>query len=657
MVVTRQGTVTSPDATASGSTGSSVAVGLGGRNPRRATPQKRAPSAKKRGGGYAPTKEPSNREEGLLPSLKSPQSGGRVNKAKTPRVQLADKAQVIGSIPRSSRNSAQPKERGLVRTLHLTHRLQTGPLPFVKEMSNMSSSENEKDEIPLRTSLSTTAEWEPEKLPAFRQRRQSAAIRAKQSSKSTYRLGGVDTAFLGAYAVSQLLLAPALLGGSRGPSCTVILAAAYAISACSCFCIYLLPDAQLSPLSLSCLWGINGASQALAFPLIVSTLSSWLSSTERGGVLGVWTTCQQVGSIFASYLTAELLATGSRRIASVSVLEAYTLGGRALLAPGVSGWRLAFLVPAIWVFFCAMLLGWGLKKAPGESDFKNAATRKHQGRATHKQEQQQWLLRKVLDIGSIRHLCAAYFCVKLVRYSLLYWLPYYLEKHANLTASAAAFYCIYFDAGGVFGSVAVGWVMAIFLWQDFNACLSDGLHGKGHPRVLRTAVCRCPAIWLSDRYLQGRRLLLLAPLCCIGGASVALLHLSVAWAPPGDISLVGQGALLLAGAAIAAPDSVLGGAATADACADEPGGADEQTVAAAACVVNGFGSVGSIVQGLLTPILLSHYGWSHVFYSLAGTAVLGGFSLIPGAFLDIQVLLTSTEHPYIPTHKAVERGV
>ncbi|XP_026190757.1 sugar phosphate exchanger 3 [Cyclospora cayetanensis] len=629
MVVTRQGTVTSPDATASGSTGSSVAVGLGGRNPRRATPQKRAPSAKKRGGGYAPTKEPSNREEGLLPSLKSPQSGGRVNKAKTPRVQLADKAQVIGSIPRSSRNSAQPKERGLVRTLHLTHRLQTGPLPFVKEMSNMSSSENEKDEIPLRTSLSTTAEWEPEKLPAFRQRRQSAAIRAKQSSKSTYRLGtnasllpdaeedqvdlhprqsintidnnsssnnsrisegklkqllltyfcyaslyltrkpfasskrelelqlgltaaalgGVDTAFLGAYAVSQLLLAPALLGGSRGPSCTVILAAAYAISACSCFCIYLLPDAQLSPLSLSCLWGINGASQALAFPLIVSTLSSWLSSTERGGVLGVWTTCQQVGSIFASYLTAELLATGSRRIASVSVLEAYTLGGRALLAPGVSGWRLAFLVPAIWVFFCAMLLGWGLKKAPGESDFKNAATRKHQGRATHKQEQQQWLLRKVLDIGSIRHLCAAYFCVKLVRYSLLYWLPYYLEKHANLTASAAGRSC------------SLGFEVFPL------ACLYFS--------------------WLSDRYLQGRRLLLLAPLCCIGGASVALLHLSVAWAPPGDISLVGQGALLLAGAAIAAPDSVLGGAATADACADEPGGADEQTVAAAACEDSG----------------------------------------------------------------------
>ena len=62
-----------------------------------------------------------------------------------------------------------------------------------------------------------------------------------------------------------------------------------------------------------------------------------------------------------------------------------------------------------------------------------------------------------------------------------------------------------------------------------------------------------------------------------------LLHSSLLWGPTGDLGFAAQFALLLAGAAIAAPDSALGAAAAADACAEEKETQNETFAAAASC--------------------------------------------------------------------------
>ena len=113
------------------------------------------------------------------------------------------------------------------------------------------------------------------------------------------------------------------------------------------------------------------------------------------------------------------------------------------MASGAPNWRLAFLVPAIWVLGSAIMLGRGLRRAPGGALFNKAATSDQEDVAATQQQQQQQqtkggsLFARTLALNSIRRLCAAYFCVKLVRYSLLYWLPYYFEQHVNLTSTAA----------------------------------------------------------------------------------------------------------------------------------------------------------------------------------------------------------------------------
>ncbi|CDJ70496.1 sugar permease, putative [Eimeria necatrix] len=649
MVVTRQGTVTSPagpEAVPSGATAGAAGAGKAptGRSPHRAAAKPNAPSAKKRGTPSPAQKgaRAKGRMADASPDHSPRAAGGR--RAAAPRVQLASKAEVLGDSKVSGQGRETTTERPLYKGGILADRLQTGPLPFVRGMSNMGNSDDESDEEDAekadahnkksnvtprepssssnrRTAAAATsgvtrqsssrrlvhASSRPEQSERgeatsdFGNQAQNSReiIRSSNDSSNgsstssssrlsegklaqlllTYfcyaslyltrkpfasckrelelqlgftatALGGVDSAFLGAYAASQLLLAPALLGNPRGPTCTTILSVAYAVSACCCFLIYLLPDQHLSLLSILLLWGINGAAQALAFPLTVATLSSWLSSRERGGILGVWTTCQQVGSIFASYLTAELLSAQPANVLAAP-FEDFFQGHSNKEA---HKWRLAFLVPAIWVFGCAILLGRCLRRAPAGPASVKA------GSAQQAEQQQKALFSRVLGFATLRRLCAAYFCVKLVRYSLLYWLPYYLEKQAGLTASAA----------GVTRGCEIG---------DLGYTVKN---------IWDT--------WLSDRYLRGRRLLLLSPLCCIAGASVALLHYSVLWGPPEDLSLVPQAALLLAGAAIAAPDSVLGGAATADACAEEAGASDEVLAAAASCALQNTGLFPALLQ-------------------------------------------------------------
>ena len=156
---------------------------------------------------------------------------------------------------------------------------------------------------------------------------------------------------------------------------------------------------------------------------------------------GVWTTCQQVGSIFASYLTAELLSGAaegpSALLSNISLWGPHT--------KGLSRWRQTFFVSALWVFCCSVLLLRCLRSAPQDPEAAAAAKQQQQNQKQQPKQQQQQqqqqqhnsLLVRVIGIGRFRRLCGAYFCVKLVRYALLYWLAYYLEQHGGLSAAAA----------------------------------------------------------------------------------------------------------------------------------------------------------------------------------------------------------------------------
>ena len=85
--------------------------------------------------------------------------------------------------------------------------------------------------------------------------------------------------------------------------------------------------------------------------------------------------------------------------------------------------------------------------------------------------------------------------------------------------------------------------------------------------------------------------------------------------------------MALVGFAIASPDGVLGGAVSRNLC--DYAGADVAVAASAAGVINGFGSVGAILQGSLTAKLVDAAGWSGLYFTLAGAMVLTAVALVP----------------------------
>ncbi|HEY3497431.1 MAG TPA: MFS transporter, partial [Polyangiaceae bacterium] len=174
---------------------------------------------------------------------------------------------------------------------------------------------------------------------------------------------------------------------------------------------------------------------------------------------------------------------------------------------------------------------------------------------------------------------ASYFFIKLIRYALLFWLPYYLSDRFGFTTRDAAWLSTAFDAGGVVGVVVLG-------------RLSDRVPARGR------------STWALVSLVG---LVLALVLYVVFGGSGTLQN--VFW-------------LALLGALLFGPDALLSGPAAQDA-----GGV--LTPALATGFVNGLGSCGALAQGLVVPALAARYGWSGLFPAFVVFALCAALALVP----------------------------
>ena len=78
--------------------------------------------------------------------------------------------------------------------------------------------------------------------------------------------------------------------------------------------------------------------------------------------------------------------------------------------------------------------------------------------------------------------------MKLVRYILMFWLPFYLQSRLHLDPATAAYASVLFDVGGAFGNVACG-------------MLSDKLFDALH-RLFHCQKC-IPTTWATKLLVFG----------------------------------------------------------------------------------------------------------------------------------------------------------
>ena len=354
-------------------------------------------------------------------------------------------------------------------------------------------------------------------------------------------LSAIDTGFLIAYAAGQF--ASGFLCDAFGPR--RLLAAGMLLSAAATTVF----GASSTGAVFAVAFAINGVAQSTGWPGTVKAMTPWFGAAERGKVMGLWSTCYQVGGLVATALATRLLVTW--------------------------GWRAAFFVPAAWTAAVGVAIFLWLHERP----------------VTHaSQPPRDWRASLDSSLAALRqplvwNLGAAYFCLKLIRYSLLFWLPLYLHKELGYSEGNAGYLSLSFEAGGVAGAVAAG-------------AASDRLTGRRGPVLVAMSL----------------------------GLAGALYVYSVA-AAIGPVA--NFAAMALVGFMLFGPDALVSSTA-----AQDLGG--EHAAGTAAGIINGVGSVGAIAQGAVTAYVAAHYGWPALFQVFVGLAVLCALVLTPFALRELR---------------------
>lgn len=338
-------------------------------------------------------------------------------------------------------------------------------------------------------------------------------------------LGWVDTALLLPYALVSITLGS--LGDRLGPRITLagglVLSAAATVPMASC--------QSLPPLLV--LLTVSGAGQALCWPAACSLLSRWYSDASRNSVFGMFGTCCFLGGLAGT--------------------------GLAVYMQAEHGWRSVFLPPAI-IVACLGVLVSVLGKSPGDLGLV-VPNRAADQQAKDGKEGGTSML-KVFRMAMVPEVSVTMFCIKAVRYALMFWLPLYLTRTLGYTQTGAGLASTSFEVGGVVGSACVGMVV--------------------------------------DRWMGGRALLTSA-FAIVGSAiSLLLFMLTSSW------GLVFHAVFLaIAGALNCGPDVLLAGSVAAD-IGEREGGAPS----AVASVVNGMGSLGTVLEGPVVAFAAAYFGFS-----------------------------------------------
>ena len=353
----------------------------------------------------------------------------------------------------------------------------------------------------------------------------------RELSVGTAGLAAIDTGYLVTYAVGQF--AGGWLGDRIGSRRLV----GYGmLLSAGLICAF---GASSTAALFALFFGLNGFVQATGWPGNVKAMAAWYGPTERGAVMGLWSTCFQAGPLAATALAAFLLKR--------------------------SGWRSAFFIPAVWVALVGLAVLLFLQETPEKAPGETAPPRAEASAAA----------RAAFRNPIVWLLGASYFGMKLIRYCIDFWQPYYLEKGLGYAGDTAAYASTAFQFGGIFGAIVVGHV--------------------------------------SDRYFPERRGAV-ATVSTIALAGALALYAVVApfglW--PNML------AMALVGFCLFGPDSLISGVA-----AQDLGG--PLAAATIAGFINGCGSVGAIAQGWVVAGVSERYGWQAVFRALM---VLAAFSAL-----------------------------
>lgn len=313
------------------------------------------------------------------------------------------------------------------------------------------------------------------------------------------------------------------------------------------------------------LWAINGYAQSAGWSLLVQTLSNWNTSKRRGTVMGLISTCYQVGNVL-SWLLAGVLCDSV-------------------------GWRAAFWVPSLILIPMALVFFVFIRNGPEEAGLppvRDDGMEPEPARAkagTPTTGGNSWLSTREILLLTFSNkvlwvLGIGYFCMNSVRYSFMNWSVQYMADFQGRTIKGSAFTAVAIPLIGSLGAITAGWA-------------SDNVFGKR-----RAPVCALMLTGLSA--------------VCIGFTYIPQGHWIIATAVLG-----------LAGFLMYGPDMLMSGAATVD--VSHPRAASIATgftmcLGATGSIFSGAG-IGWLKD-------LAKGNWSLVFWVLSGLSLVSALLMV-----------------------------
>ncbi|CAL1401698.1 unnamed protein product [Linum trigynum] len=329
---------------------------------------------------------------------------------------------------------------------------------------------------------------------------------------------------------------------------------------------------------------VAGLFQATGWPSVVAVIGNWFGKRKRGLIMGIWNAHTSVGNISGSLLAAAVLSCG---------------------------WGWSFIVPGAFIVLGGVLVFLFLAPYPEDIGFthRQLMATDENGRDVEGQNRggeqggndggggasvpgpcgsglrtSVGLLEACFIPGVIPFALCLFFS-KLVAYTFLYWLPFYLSQTAIgghfMSVKSAGNLSTLFDVGGIVGGILAGYI-------------SDRLKARAITAASFMYMA-IPAMLLYRWY---------------GSVSQTL-----------NIVL-----MMIAGLFVNGPYALITTAVSADLGTHSSLRGDSRALATVTAIIDGTGSIGAALGPLLTGFL-STRGWNLVFVMLMLCALIAGLLL------------------------------
>ncbi|XP_031502725.1 putative glycerol-3-phosphate transporter 4 [Nymphaea colorata] len=347
-----------------------------------------------------------------------------------------------------------------------------------------------------------------------------------------------------------------------------------------------------------------GLFQATGWPSVVAVVGNWFGKRKRGLIMGVWNAHTSVGNITGSLLAACVLQYGWG--------WSFILPGALIFCGGIIVYLFLAAYPEDVGLACPHLCNSENEREIYAKDLEGQmhAPAVKKGKADPEAKEKKASASRSSAVGILEAcfipgvipFAMCLFFSKLVAYTFLYWLPFYLSQTAiggeYMSVKSAGNLSALFDVGGIMGGILAGHI-------------SDRLRA----RAITAA---------SFMYLAIPSLLL--------------------YRAYGDVSrFLNIVLMMIAGLFVNGPYALITTAVSADLGTHSSLKGNSRALATVTAIIDGTGSVGAAFGPLLTGFL-SRKGWNAVFSMLSFGALVAGLLLSRLVMTEITEIYGKSGH-------------